>query len=108
LVSIYANMKKYNVYISKEARADLKEIADYIADILKAPYTSKQYAFGIVEEIKHLSKYAESIPISTQKSILYYGNNARRVNFKKTTIIYTIQVNTVIIQRIIAGSMIIE
>lgn len=101
-------MKKYKVYILKEARADLKEIGDYIADELKAPKTSKQYAVGLIEEIEQLSKHAESIAVSTHKSILKYGNTARRVHFKKHTIIYTVQGKTVIKRRIMASALIKE
>jgi plasmid stabilization system protein ParE len=101
-------MKKYKVYISKEAREDLKEIADYIADELKAPGTSKKYAVGLIQEIKQLSKHAASIAVSTHKSILKYGDNARRVHFKNHTIIYTVQGKTVIIRRIMASALIKE
>jgi len=88
-------MKQYKVYISREARADLKEIADYIADKLKAPETAKQYAVGLIQEIERLSSHA-------------YGDNARRVHFKKHTIIYTAQGKTVIIRRILASALIKE
>ena len=101
-------MKQYKVYISREARADLKEIADYIADKLKAPETAKQYAVGLIQEIERLSKHAASIAVSTHKSILTYGDNARRVHFKKHTIIYTAQGKTVIIRRILASALIKE
>jgi mRNA-degrading endonuclease RelE of RelBE toxin-antitoxin system len=66
-------MKKYNVYISKEARGDLKDLADYIADILKAPLTSERYTNGLINELISLSNHAESISLSNRKSILKYG-----------------------------------
>lgn len=101
-------MKKYKVYFSKEARADLKEIADYIADEFKAPKTSKKYAVGLIDEIEQLSKHAESIAVSTHKSILKYGNTARRVHFKKHTIIYIVLLKTVIVRRIMTSALIKE
>lgn len=99
-------MKKYNVYISKEARDDLKSLADYIADVLKAPLTSENYTNGLINELFSLSKYAEAIPLSNRQSIMKYGTNVRRINYKKHAIIYTVQGNTVLIRRIILGSLI--
>ena len=101
-------MKKYNVFITKEARADLKEIANYIADVLKAPLTAKQYANGIVKEITQLKIYAESLPLASHKSVKMYGLSARRRNYKNHAIIYTVEANTIIIQRIIMETMIKE
>ena len=61
-------MKRYAVYISKEAQVDIEELADFIAHSLKSPITSKRYAEGIIKELEHLENYAGSIRVSNQKN----------------------------------------
>lgn len=56
--------------------------------------------------MKSLSHLAESFPISTKKSILQYGYNARRVNYKKMAVIYTVHSKTVLIRSVIPGALI--
>jgi hypothetical protein len=70
--------------------------------------TSKIYAQGLVAEINKLSSVALSLPSVHFKQILQYGINARRINYKKYAIIYTVQQETVIIRRIIVASLIKE
>ena len=101
-------MEKYKIVLSKQARIDLKDIANFIANTYKAPETARRYAAGIVKEISELSKHAGSIQISEHKTILQYGQNARRVTFKKTTIIYTIHSKTVLVEKIMISSLITE
>jgi hypothetical protein len=67
-------MKKYSVYLSKEAQNDIEDLTDFIAFVLKAPITSKRYAEGIVKELNHLEKYTGSIRVSSQK----YNSKIRR------------------------------
>lgn len=99
-------MKKYSVYISKEAQDDIAELADFIADVLKSPLTSKRYAEGIIKELEHLEKYAGSIRISNQKTIKALGSQLRRVNYKSHCILYSIRKKIVIIHRIVLQSSI--
>jgi hypothetical protein len=70
--------------------------------------TSKIYAQGLVAEINKLSSVALSLPSVHFKQILQYGINARRINYKKPAIIYTVKQETVIIRRIIIASLIKE
>ena len=101
-------MKKFRVLLTNEARADLKNISYYISDVLKAPLTSKKYAQGLVAEINKLSSVALSLPTVHFKQILQYGINARRINYKRHAIVYTVLQKTVIIHRIIIASLIKE
>jgi plasmid stabilization system protein ParE len=101
-------MKNFKVFLTSEARSDLKNISFYISDVLKAPMTSKIYAQGLVAEINKLSSVALSLPSVHFKQILQYGINARRINYKKPAIIYTVKQETVIIRRIIVASLIKE
>jgi hypothetical protein len=59
-------------------------------------------------QLKSLSHSAESYPISSLKAILQYGYNARRINYKKMAIIYTVHQKTVLVRRVIPGALIPE
>lgn len=99
-------MKKYRITILKQALKDLDELSIFIVGVYKAPITAKNYTEGLILEIRLLSKHAESLPISLKKSVLKYGANARQVNFKKHTVIYTVKDNIVVIRKIIISSLI--
>ena len=101
-------MKKFKVAVSINAQADLDSLTNFIAFELKSPLTSLRYTNGIIAAMKKLSLHANSISISTHKFVLRYGKNARQITYKKHTLIYTIQGDYVIIERIIASSLIIE
>jgi len=101
-------MKSFTIRISKQADLDIENLHLYIFEICKSPITSKRYVEGIFNKIKSLTHSAESYPISSFKSILQYGYNARRINYKKMAIIYTVHQKTVLIHRIISGTLISE
>lgn len=101
-------MKKYSVYVSETAQADIERLTDYIAFELQAPLTALRYANGIIAELQRLKKHAESVSVSTYKIALSFGINARHVNFKSHTIIYTVKGTVVVVERIIASSLIKE
>ena len=101
-------MKQFKVYISDQAWLDIDNLTDYIRRELKSPLTALRYTNGIIIEMLKLEKYADSISISNYKSVLLYGNNARSISYKKHTVIYTVQQETVIIHRIIIASLIKE
>lgn len=94
-------MKHYNVYISNQVDLDLIDLTSYIANELKSPLTAKRYAIGIMSVIKKLKASPESFAISTRASVLKYGYNARRINYKSHAIIYTVKGNNVFIEAII-------
>ena len=63
---------------------------------------------GLDNTIQKLSMYAGSIAISTNTYIQsFYGPEARRVNYKKMVIIFTIYKNYAYIKRVIPASLII-
>jgi len=99
-------MKYYTIRTSKQAHIDIENLHFYIVETCKSPITSKRYIEGIIYKITSLSHSAESHPITSLKSILQYGYNARRINYKKMAIIYTVHQNMVLIRRIIPGSLI--
>lgn len=101
-------MSSYTIRTSEQAHIDIENLHFYIFETCKSPMTSKRYIEGIYHKIKSLSHSAESHPISSLKSILLYGYNARRINFKKMAIIYTVHQRTVLIRRVIPGALIAE
>jgi len=98
-------MKSYKIRISIQADKDIENLHFYIFEVCKSPITSRRYIEGIISEIISLSHSADSFPVSTLKSVSKYGYNARRINYKKVTIIYTIHRNIVLIQRVIPGTL---
>ena len=84
----------------------MDELSNYISEVYKAPNTAKNYTDGLIFEIRALGNHAKSLPISLNKAVLKYGINARQVNFKKHTVIYTVRDNIVVIRKIIISSLI--
>ncbi|OAV75673.1 Plasmid stabilization system protein [Bacteroidales bacterium Barb7] len=100
-------MSRYIIVISDKAMNDIDKIVDYICDELKVPFTARRYHDGLINTIRELSTYAGSIGISQSSYIQSLcGPNARRINFKKQAIIYTIEGDSVYIRRIIASALI--
>jgi plasmid stabilization system protein ParE len=98
----------YRVELSQQSIYDLEELADAISFTYSSPMTSKRYMKELKAKIKALSKNPEAYPVRFNLSLLEYGINVRRVNYKKMAIIYTINGNTVYIHRVIASSLITE
>jgi plasmid stabilization system protein ParE len=97
---------KYIVFISQKARMDITSIVDYIENTLSAPLTANHFYSGLKTKVGELSQTADIYPESHHPAILKYGSNARRINYKNFAIIYTIEEQTVIVHRIIHGSLI--
>ncbi len=102
-------MKEYTVEISEKAKEDILNLFYHIFAGYKSPLTAERYVRGLYNKIKTLSVSAEALPIQTGKSFLPYGKNARCINYKKMTIIYTIHDKVVVcICRVIPGAMITD
>lgn len=100
-------MRKYRIVFDRKALIDIDEVIEFIINQYKAPITAKRYQSDLFKKIESLQTMAESFPISTNKSIQTLARNARRINFKKFAIIYTVEGRTVIVRRIIASSLIL-
>jgi hypothetical protein len=85
---------------------DVDDIIAYITNEYNAPLTAKRYLIGLFNRIDELQNSAESIQISHYKTILQYGKNVRRINYKKLAIIYTVKQNVVTVRRIMAGALV--
>ena len=100
-------MRTNVVRIADIALQDIEYVHDYIAYELFEPITADKYIRGIYDAIKHLSLYGTSVAVSEKDFLLsQYGSTVRNINYKKMAVIYTIENNQIIIQRIIAASLI--
>jgi plasmid stabilization system protein ParE len=99
-------MNRYDIVYSDDADRDLNNLFDVIFEEYAAPLTAYKYVEGVVNTVKSLSVFPEAYPIDYNQSLAQYGNEVRRINYKKMTIIYIVHNDTVYIQRIMAGSLI--
>ena len=90
------------------AKKDIKSIYDYIEYKLFAPTTAKRFIEGLYAKIDSLSINAGIFAKSIYKDVLKYDAAARHVVYKRFVIIYSIHGKTVVIHRIIHGSLIKE
>jgi hypothetical protein len=96
----------YEVIVLPEAETEFNNYVDYIYFFCDAPLTAVQHYNEILEILYSLERDAEIYKIEYLPSLQKYGNNVRRVNYKKTSIIYTVSSNTVYIHRIMAAALI--
>ncbi|MDR2121011.1 MAG: type II toxin-antitoxin system RelE/ParE family toxin [Tannerella sp.] len=95
----------FHIYFSPEADNDMAVLERYIRDELKSPYTASQYMTDLEDVIQTLSINAGII--SSNKYVrAKFGDDARRIIFKKMDIIFTIEDDIVYIKRIIPGSLV--
>jgi len=100
-------MPKYIVKITNTAFQDIENVHDYIAYELFEPITADKYIRGIYGAVKHLASYGASVAVSQRDFLLSkYGPTVRNTNYKKMSIVYTIEDEQIIVQRIVAGSLI--
>ncbi len=99
-------MNKYRLVFSPESEKDMLELEDVIYFDYKAPLTAFRYIQGLKDMISILKRSPESYSIQTRKSLLQYGSNVRRINYKKMAIIYTVHGDVVYIHRIVPSAMV--
>jgi plasmid stabilization system protein ParE len=101
-------MRKNLVRITDEALQDIENVHDYIAYELFEPITADKYIRSIYDAIKYLAFYGISVAVNERDFLLsQYGPTVRNINYKKMAIIYTVENNVIIIQRIMAASLIL-
>ena len=101
-------MRKNVVRITNTALQDIENVHDYIAYELFEPITADKYIRGIYDAIKHLSLYGASIAVSERNFLLsQYGSTVRNINYKKMSIVYTVENKEIIIHRIVAAALIL-
>ncbi|GHT32237.1 hypothetical protein FACS18945_4700 [Bacteroidia bacterium] len=84
---------KYQIYYSEQAEKDIDELFYLITEIYQAPLTAANYVQGIYNEIKTLEYAAETYKLETDDFYRQFGFNVRRINYKNTAIIYTVNTN---------------
>ncbi|HRZ96907.1 MAG TPA: type II toxin-antitoxin system RelE/ParE family toxin [Paludibacter sp.] len=99
-------MSKYLVIITEKAQQDMRDFSNVVAIEYKSPLTAKKYLTGIYDQFRWLRTNAESFNIQTRKMFVQYGLYVRRLNYKKMTIIYTVNQTTVYIHRVIPANTI--
>jgi plasmid stabilization system protein ParE len=97
---------KYKIVYLANAEYDLMDLFNAICFDYKSPILAERYIQGLKDTIQSLAKNAESYVVQVRRSLLQYGINVRRINYKRMAIIYTVHEDVVYIQRIIPASMI--
>ena len=100
--------ENYNLVVSKEARNDINTYIDYIIYECDAPKTAKQHYDDLMALLEKIRKYPTAFSVRTAASLLQYGYNVRRANYKKMAILYSMKGSMVYIHRVVAASMIID
>ena len=98
----------FEVHYSNKANKDLDNLLQVIIANYKAPITAYRYTQGVINTIRSTAKAPEAYPVQTSQSLQQYGQNVRRVNYKKMAIIYTVHNNIVYVHRIIPSAIIID
>ena len=100
-------MRKHVVKVTETALQDITNVHDYIAYELLEPATADKYIRGIYDAVKHLSLYGASIAVSDRDFLRkQYGLTVRSISYKKMAIVYTVENEQIVVQRIIAGALI--
>jgi hypothetical protein len=100
-------MNGYNLKFTEDARDDYKYLLYVISEKYHAPLTAKKYTTALIDKLENLKSYAESLPTCTQNTIIMkYGNIARRINYKKMAIIYTVLSEDIIVEAILPQALI--
>ena len=101
-------MKTYTIHYSMEAQDDIEDIHRYIAYELLEPDIAENYRKEIGETCKKLCIYGGSLAINQREYIQKrWGPDARTITYKKTTIIFNVIKDTILIRRVMVGSLII-
>ena len=102
-------MKEYKVRILDTVFADIGDIADYIVSVSNSKH-ALEYTRQLGAEIMSLRYLADVIPSSRWHAVLRYHPQARqmRTHNKRLNIIFHIEEDTVIVDKILAASMIVD
>lgn len=100
-------MKNYRVIISPSAEQDIDKIVDFLITKLSNE-SSYSYVDMMIDEVESLSIYADCFTTSKSEVIRAIHPNARRMisHNHKWNYIFHIEVDIVIVDRILASKMI--
>jgi len=97
----------YKLIITDSAQEDIDQYIDTIIYTYDAPMTAKKHYDDLYNVFRKIEQYPMKNPIRYSSSLLQYGYNVRRVNYKKMAILYTVNGHNVYVHRVIAGSLLI-
>lgn len=100
-------MEKYHLEYSKNAEMDIDSLFNVIIYDYNAPITAFRYIEGLIDTINELSVTGALYSNYTAISITEYGQNLKRINYKKMAILYSIYKDIVYIHRIIPANTIV-
>ena len=102
-------MKEYKVRILDTVFSDIDDIADFIVSVSTLEHAAK-YARELGAEIMTLRYLADFIPESRYRSVRHYHPHAKqlRTRNKQLNIIFHIEGDYVIVDKILASKMIIN
>lgn len=102
-------MKEYKVRILDTVFADIDDLADFIVSV-STPEHATRYARELGAEIMTLKYIADVIPVSRYRSVRYYHPQARQLRSrnKKLNIIFHIEKDFVIVDKIMVSKMIVN
>jgi hypothetical protein len=100
--------ENYNLTVSDNAWDDINSYIDYIIYTCYAPKTGKKHYDELMSLLEKIEKNPTLYSTRMTTSLLQYGYNVRRANYKKMAIIYTINGSTVYVHRVVAASMITD
>ena len=105
MISERLDYKTFTISLTSKAQSDSFNLRKTIIFEFRAPLTAKRYLHGLNEKITSLETGADSIRIDPELSA-QYGMDIRRINYEAMAILYTIEKDEVLIQRIIAQSLV--
>ncbi len=102
-------MKTYNVKVKRIAEKDIDSIADFLFDKL-SPEGAYRYLDIVGQEIKSLSIYADCFSLSRSHTIQSIHPKARRMvsHNHKFVYVFHIEDDTVFLDRVMMGKMIVD
>ena len=102
-------MQSYRILISKEASSDLDDMAEYVAGICH-PITGHKYVNRILEKLSALRITADANPLSNYEIARRINPLAKTMSImnRKWTVVYHVEFDTVIIDRVLPSKMMIK
>jgi len=98
----------YKLIITDSAQEDIDQYIDTIIFTYNAPITAKKHYDDLYAILRKIEQYPLANSIRYNSSLLQYGYNVRRVNYKKMAILYTVNEHNIYVHRVVAGNLITE
>lgn len=102
-------MRSYNIAIRRAALDDLDAVAKYISELYR-PDSGHRYRLRILNKVYDLTYVADALPYSRRKSIHLIHPKAKTLAIMnhRWTVVFHVEDDYVIVDRIIPSKMIID